>query len=98
MPIANHFEASSARALRSGRCNSTSGALRGAAVLAQEAQLRDDGAYERQRDPKLQLRPTSPRTDRSPNSREKPPSARAAVIGPGANVARRVGGSDNGYA
>ena len=60
----------------------------GAAVLAQEAQLRDDGAYERQRDPKLQLRPTLleptvPRTlGRSLSAR------RAAVIGRGANVAR----------
>ena len=82
MPIANHFE----REQRAGAGQRAPQLDRrraaGAAVLAQEAQLRDGGAYQRQRDPKLQLRPTllepRPRT-----LGEKPPSGAGRGHRPG---------------
>ena len=55
MPIANHFERNRPRALRSGALQLDARRLRGAAVLAQEAELRDGGAQQRQPDTDVQM-------------------------------------------
>ena len=54
MPIANHFCANSDLTLSHGRRMSTFGGVTGAAVLVQEAELRHEGAAEREQDSEVE--------------------------------------------